>query len=220
MVPRAIADLVRKRLRESPAVALVGARQSGKTTLARTLSDLCYDLEQPADRLRLDLEWNAAVAGRRLIVLDEAQEAPEVFRRMRSAIDAGRRRNGRFLLLVSVSPALMTQVSEPLAGRLAVIELTPLLLQELRGDRLQQLWLSGGFPDGGILGTGSFPTWQRDYLNLMTQRDLPNWGLPAQPQVTARLVRMLAAVHGQVWNASAVGQSLGLSYHTVNKYVD
>ncbi|MBM3789925.1 MAG: ATP-binding protein, partial [Acidobacteria bacterium] len=140
--------------------------------------------------------------------------------RLRSAIDADRRRNGRFLLLGSVSPALMTQVSESLAGRLSVIELAPLLLCELQEDRLQKLWLNGGFPDGGVLGTGGFPRWQRDYLNLMVQRDLPNWGLPAQPQVTLRLVRMLAAVHGQIWNASSIGQSLGLSYHTVNKYLD
>jgi len=220
MVPRVAIDLARKRLRDGPVLALVGARQSGKTTLARTLSDLHFDLEQPADRLRLDLEWESIVAGRRLIVLDEVQEAPEVFGRLRNAIDEDRRRNGRFLLLGSVSPALMTQVSESLAGRLAIIELPPLILPELAGNRLQHMWLTGGFPDGGVLGTGSFPTWQRDYLSLMTQRDLPNWGLPAQPQVTSRLVRMLAAVHGQVWNASAVGQSLGLSYHTVNKYVD
>jgi hypothetical protein len=220
MIPRLATDLVRQRLREAPAVALVGARQSGKTTLARTLSDLYFDLEQSADRLRLDLQWDSIVADRRLIVLDEAQAAPEVFARLRNSIDTDRRRNGRFLLLGSVSPALMTQVSESLAGRLAIIELSPLLLAELPGDRLQHIWLTGGFPDGGALGNGKFPTWQRDYLSLMTQRDLPNWGLPAQPQVTSRLVRMLAAVHGQVWNASSVGQSLGLSYHTVNRYVD
>jgi hypothetical protein len=77
-----------------------------------------------------------------------------------------------------------------------------------------------GFPDGGVLQPARFPRWQHDYLALLTQRDLPNWGLAAKPQTTDRLLRMLAAVHGQVWNASQVGQSLGLSYQTVNSYLD
>lgn len=78
----------------------------------------------------------------------------------------------------------------------------------------------GGFPDGGVLDRERFPHWQRDYLSLLTQRDLPSWGLPARPQTTDRLLRMLTAVHGQTWNASQIGQSLSLSYHTVNSYVD
>jgi hypothetical protein len=128
---------------------------------------------------------------------------------------------GRFLLLGSISPALMTQVSESLAGRLTLVELTPFLQTELRkGFHRESLWLCGGFPDGGVLERERFPRWQRDYLSLLTQRDLPSWGLPARPQTTDRLLRMLTAVHGQIWNASQIGQSLGLSYHTVNSYVD
>jgi hypothetical protein len=119
-----------------------------------------------------------------------------------------------------VSPALMREVSESLAGRLALVELTPFLLAELRTVAATRLWLLGGFPDGGILGGSGFPTWQRNYAALLTQRDLPSWGLPAKPQVTERLLHMLAAVHGQIWNASNLGQSLGLSYHTVNTYLD
>lgn len=217
---RIVTDLLRSRLSRFPAAALVGARQSGKTTLAKRLSGLYFDAEQPADRVRLDLQWEAIAAGRGLAVIDEAQTWPELYPRLRATIDADRRRNGRFLLLGSVSPGLMREVSESLAGRLALVELTPFLLRELRPESAARLWLRGGFPDGGILGGSGFPSWQRDYVALMAQRDLPAWGLPAKPQVTQRLMHMLAAVQGRIWNASELGQSLGLSYHTVNGYLD
>ena len=128
---------------------------------------------------------------------------------------------GRFLLLGSVSPSLMTQVSESLAGRLSLVELTPFLESELK-KRTQRdaLWLYGGFPDGGVLQRERFPRWQRDYLALLTQRDLPSWGLPAKPQTTARLLQLLTAVHGPAWNASQIGQSLGLSYPPINSYLE
>lgn len=220
MIRRAQAEVVRRRLGTSPAVALVGPRQCGKTTLARGLGGRYFDLEQERDRLRLDLQWAELEAERGLVVLDEAQAWPEVFSRLRAAIDRTRRRNGRFLILGSVSPAIMAQVSESLAGRLSLVELAPFSLGELPRVPLTRLWTLGGYPDGGVRGGRRFPTWQRDYLTLLAQRDLPAWGLPARPQVTSRLLRMLAAVHGQVWNASQVGQSLGLSYHTVNGYLD
>jgi predicted AAA+ superfamily ATPase len=169
----------------------------------------------------MNLEWDDRVAARDLLILDEAQSWPEVFPRIRGAIDRERKRNGRFLLLGSVSPTLMTQVSESLAGRLSQIELTPFLWTELKKPTLEKrVWLCGGYPDGGILDPERYLQWQLDYLALLTQRDLPAWGLPAKPQVTERLLRMLAAVHGQVWNASQLGQSLGLSYKTVNSYLD
>ncbi len=221
MIPRAITGLVRERLRRYPAVALVGPRQCGKTTLARSFRGAYFDLEQEPDRLRLDLEWDDLATGRRLVVLDEAQAWPEVFPRLRAAIDRDRGRPGRFLLLGSVSPSLMVRVSESLAGRLSLVELTPLLLSELgRRTSLKRHWLMGGFPEGGVLDPRRFPRWQLDYLSLLAQRDLPSWGMPARPRVTERLLRMVAALHGQAWNASQVGQSLGLSYHTVNGYLD
>ena len=155
------------------------------------------------------------------MVLDEAQTWPAVFPRLRTAIDRHRSRKGRFLLLGSVSPALMTQVSESLAGRMALVELTPFLVQRGPGDvslpsvatwRVSR-WRRPRW-------ARRYPTWQRDYLALLAQRDLPAWGLPAKPQITLRLMRMLAALNAQMWNASQVGQSLGLSYHTVNSYLD
>ncbi|MCU0229967.1 MAG: ATP-binding protein [Acidobacteria bacterium] len=221
MLRRGIELVLAERLGAYPAVTLVGPRQCGKTTLARSLPGEYFDLEQESDRLRLDLEWDTLCYGSRLIVLDEAQAWPGVFPRIRGAIDAERGRPGRFLLLGSVSPALMTEVSESLAGRLSILTLTPFLHGELASDAARKrLWLVGGFPDGGILQRSRYPQWQRDYLALLTQRDLPNWGLPAAPRVTDRLLRMTAALHGQPWNASQVGQSLGLSYKTVNSYVD
>lgn len=221
MLQRVASRLVRSRLRAMPAVAVVGPRQAGKTTLARSLGGNYFDLERESDRLRLDLEWPALVTARKLVILDEAQSWPEVFPRLRAAIDERRSRKGRFLLLGSVSPALMTQVSESLAGRLAVVELTPLLHGELRSAASRgRLWLCGGFPDGGVLSQRRFPTWQRDYLTLLAQRDLPAWGMAGSPQQTERFMRMLAALHGQVWNASDLARSLGVSYHTANARLD
>ncbi|MBN1944224.1 MAG: ATP-binding protein [Bradymonadales bacterium] len=220
MIHRNASSLIRERLANWPAAAILGPRQSGKTTLAQTMKGRYFDLEQEPDRLKLDLAWPELAAGNQLVVLDEAQAWPPVFERLRAAIDADRKRAGRFLLLGSVSPRLMSQVSESLAGRLALIELSPLSLAEVGFDRLDDLWLHGGYPDGGILDGRHFPQWQRNYLELLAARDLPLWGLPARPQVTDRLFRMLSAVHGQLWNASRIGAGLGLTHPTVNSYLD
>ena len=221
MIARDIQAKVCRCLSQYPAVALVGPRQSGKTTLARLLSDNYFDLEQVADRLKLDLQWENIIKCEQLTILDEAQNHPDLFPRLRGTIDNERKRCNRFLLLGSVSSWLMTQVSESLAGRLAVVELTPFLLKELDAKATQeQLWMYGGYPDGGILGKRAYPDWQKNYLTLLTQWDLPNWGLPARAQITRRLLSMLAANHGREWNASQIGKSLGLSYHTVNHYLD
>lgn len=224
MIARAAARIVRERLAAYPAVALVGPRQAGKTTLARQIGGRYFDLEQEGERLRLDLEWPVLERSNRLVILDEAQSMPQAFSRLRSAIDVDRKRKGRYLLLGSVSPALMKQVAESLAGRLSVVELTPFLLDELPRAALDRLWLLGGYPDGGILAPARaatpFPQWQRDYLTLLAQRDLPNWGMPARPALTQRLLKMTAAVHGQVLNASQLGNSLGITYHTVIGYLD
>ena len=114
----------------------------------------------------------------------------------------------------------MTQVSESLAGRLSVVQLTPFLLWEVPSVTLRDNWLRGGYPDGGTLDSARFPQWQEDYLALLAQRDLPSWGLSAKPQTTERLLRMSAAVNAQLWNASRMGQSLGISHPTANSYLD
>lgn len=160
--------------------------------IARAVQDLVLD--------RLAAYPAVLLVGPRkpLVVLDEAQSWPEVFTRLRGAIDRDRRRTGRFLLLGSVSPALMARVSESLAGRLSLVELTPLLLAELEAEESRaRHWLCGGYPDGGVLAPRRLPRWQRDYLALLAQRDLPAWGLPAKPQTTDRLLRMPAALNGR-----------------------
>jgi hypothetical protein len=225
IVPRRAEARVRSLLAESPAVALLGPRQAGKTTLARRIAGAArghyYDLELESERLRLDLEWAERVQARRLVVLDEAQAWPEVFPRLRAAIDADRGRTGRFLLLGSVSPRLVREISESLAGRLALVELTPFLWGELESAAQRgRLWAVGGYPDGGVLRPARFPKWHSDYLDLLCQRDLPNWGLGAPPASIRRLMRMLAAVHGQTWNVSVLARSLGIDPKTVSRYVD
>lgn len=218
VIQRTLSPLLQQRLAQFPAVTLVGPRQSGKTTLARTLARRYFNLEAPEDRTRLDARWEEVIAQNSPVVFDEAQHWPELFRRLRGAIDERRKENGRFILLGSIAPSLMRNVSESLAGRMAVLELAPFHLGEV--DDLEQLWRCGGFPDGGVLGGGAYPVWQESYLRAMAERDLPMWGLPAKPMVTQRLFRMVAAEQGAILNLSKLGQSLGLSHHTVSAYLD
>lgn len=220
MIPRIYTRQVRDKLNKFPAVALLGPRQCGKTTLARRLGGAYFDMESAGSEARLDAEWDTLARGRKRIIIDEAQQAPHVFSRLRGAIDAERKRNGRFLLLGSIAPALMKNVSESLAGRLGLVHMTPLFLSELNAGRMDDLWLRGGYPDGGILDPKLFPEWQQDYLETLTARDLPNWGLPAKPRQTMRLLAMLAAVHGQPLNASQLGAALALDHKTVVSYCD
>jgi predicted AAA+ superfamily ATPase len=220
MIQRKIQDVILSRLKQFPAVAILGPRQAGKTTLAKTFSDSYYDLEVEQEKLRLDLQWDDIIKSESIIILDEAQNHPEIFPIIRNAIDSERKKNGRFMILGSVSPGLMKQVSEFLTGRIALCELSPFFFSEVKQRGLDNLWLMGGFADGGILTKDQFPLWQENYLDLLAMRDLPQWGLPATPQVTQRFFRMIATVHGNLWNASQVGKSMGLSYHTVNSYLD
>jgi predicted AAA+ superfamily ATPase len=220
MIERLAKQQLTSLLKLFPAVAILGPRQCGKTTIAKSLGGVYYDLEKERERFRLDVEWDSVVAGKGLITFDEAQNWPELFTRLRSAIDEDRSRHGRFLLLGSVSPALTVNVSESLAGRLARLELTPLLGAEVGVRSLDEIWLVGGFPGGGILNAEDYPLWQENYIAHIVERDLPLWGLTSNPATTSRLLRMLAAFHGQNWNASQVGQSMGMNHKEVNRYLD
>jgi uncharacterized protein len=220
MISRIYARQVRNKLRKFPAVAILGPRQCGKTTLARQFDSVYFDMENQGDQARIDAEWDVLATSGKLVIIDEAQQAPEIFSRLRGTIDADRKRNGRFLLLGSVSPVLMENVSESLAGRMGLVRMTPFILPELKAGQLDNLWLRGGYPDGGILQPDMFPQWQQDYLDILATRDLPAWGLPTKPQLTLRLQAMLAAIHGQSLNASQLGASLALDHKTVLRYCD
>lgn len=220
MIERIYRRQVHARLKRFPAAALIGPRQCGKTTLAQQLGGVYFDMETAGSGARLDAEWDSLVAGSRLVVIDEAQNAPAIFSRLRGSIDEDRKRNGRFLLLGSIAPALMQNVSESLAGRLGLVHMTPFLLPELKARQLDDLWLRGGYPDGGILEPAMYPQWQDSYLELLAARDLPNWGLPAKPRQTMRLLAMLAAGHGLPLNASQIGSSMALDHKTVLSHCD
>jgi uncharacterized protein len=207
-----------------PVVVLLGARQVGKTTLARAAfpAHRYLDLEDPrtAQRFRQDARFELDDAGVGL-VLDEAQAVPEVFNALRGAVDAQRSRQGRFILLGSAQPALVHGISESLAGRAAVIELDPLTAQEAaQGPQPRawaELWLKGGFPDAL---RGDFRAWWEAYLRLLLERDLPQYGVRADPLFMRRLLTMLAHQHGGLLNASALGNSLGVSHHTLLRHLD
>jgi uncharacterized protein len=209
-----------------PVVVILGARQVGKTTLARAAfaSHRYLDLEDPrtAQRLRSDprfeLDEAAPSAG---LILDEAQAVPEVFAALRGAVDADRRRMGRFIVLGSAQPALVRGVSESLAGRAAVLELDPLTAQEVATGAAarswREAWLRGGFPDAL---NGDFRVWWEAYLRLVFERDLPQYGVRADPLFLRRLLTMLAHQHGGLLNSSALGNSLGVSHHTLLRHLD
>lgn len=220
MLQRGYRQQLHRYLRQFPAVVILGPRQCGKTTLAQGLGGRYYDMESEGGQARLDAEWDDVAAGKELIVIDEVQEAPEVTRRLRGTIDRDRKRNGRFLLLGSVSPSLVSGVSESLAGRVGFVEMSPFSLCEPTGQSVDNLWLYGGYPDGGILDSSRFPDWQNSYLTALTTSDLPKWGLSASAQMSRRLLQMIAVHHGQPLNASQFGQALGIDHKTVQRYID
>ncbi len=220
MISRIYKKQIQGKLDKFPAVAILGSRQCGKTTIAQQFNGTYFDMETEGSEARLDVEWESLAAGKKLVVIDEAQESPWVFSRLRGTIDSDRKRNGRFLLLGSVSPALMKNVSESLVGRMGLVHMTPFILPELKAKQLDDLWMRGGYPDGGVLDAKMFPEWQQSYLEMLTTRDLPTWGLSAKPQQTMRLLAMLAVIHGQPLNASQLGASLSLDHKTVLSYCD
>ena len=220
MISRVYETRVREKLFKFPAATLLGPRQCGKTTLAKDLGGQYYDMEIESHRVKLDAEWPMIAESEELIIIDEAQELPSLFQRLRPTIDEDRKRMGRFLLLGSVSPSLIKNVAESLAGRMGIIKMGPLILTELSDERLEDLWMHGGYPDGGVLDKTAFPDWQQDYMTALATRDLPNWGLPSKPRQTQRLFTMLAACHGQTLNASKLGRSLELDHKTVTRYCD
>ncbi|NDG74308.1 MAG: ATP-binding protein [Synechococcaceae bacterium WB8_1B_136] len=216
-------------LAQFPAVALLGPRQVGKTTLALQLAakrpSVYLDLEAPADRARLsDPALYLASQANKLVVLDEVQRLPELFGSLRGLIDAGRRSgqaNGRFLLLGSASMELMRQSSESLAGRLAFLELGGLNLLELEPRHHEALWIRGGFPDSALAASDPASSlWREAFLRTYLERDIPQLGPRIPAETLRRFWTMLAHGQGSLFNAAALGRSLGVSGKTVSGYLD
>ena len=229
MVERNLQHVVQQRLRQYPAVALLGPRQVGKTTLAKTIAAqhpgaMLLDLERESDRAAIERPELFFAAHRdRLLVLDEVQLVPQLFAALRPEIDADRRA-GRFLMLGSASGELLRQSGESLAGRVSYLELTPLLAAELGSDLagLQSLWLRGGFPMS-YLATDDEASyiWRQDFIRTFLHRDLPDMGLRVPAETMRRFWQMLAHLQGQMFNASQLGLSLGGASHTTAaRYLD
>ncbi len=225
MIRRFAQILVQSLAQQFPAVLVVGARQCGKTTLAKHfLRGTYFDLERPSDYQVFagDVELALGRLGEPLI-LDEAQTIPQLFSVLRSVIDQKRDRTGRFYLLGSVNPALVRQVSESLAGRVGIVELTPFLYPEVAGGHvdLGSYWLRGGYPDACLEGDEQRRVrWHEQYAQALVERDLARYGLKTSPIEMRRFLGMLAHVHAGLLNASELGRSLGISYHTVGSHLD
>jgi predicted AAA+ superfamily ATPase len=212
-----------------PAVAILGPRQCGKSTLAKKIvggdkTFVYLDLEKTSDLNKLnDPELFFRLNRDQNVCIDEVQLKPDLFATLRSVIDEDRR-NGRFLILGSASRDLIRQSAESLAGRIGYIELTPFLLNELYQIHpfdLNVHWLRGGYPDSYLQKSDNASLiWRDNFIRTFIERDIPQFGTFIPPAVIRRLLSMCAYNQGQLLNRSMLGESLGVSYHTVQNYLD
>lgn len=222
MIERSLLPAAKRILDRFPAFGLLGSRQVGKTTLAKSIvSDLpiaiLLDLESPADIEKLENpETFLNQFSDRLIVIDEVQRMPDLFPVLRSVIDKDRR-NGRFILLGSASPGLIRNSSESLAGRIAYLELGPFNLSEV--SEINKLWLSGGYPES-YLHLDTSDLWLENYIRSYVERDLPQLGFNANPIFIRRLWTMLAHLHGQTVNYSEIAKALDTTGKKIKSYID
>jgi len=215
---------LRAGLRTSPAVALLGPRQCGKTTLARQLAGTSkstyFDLENPVDLARLSEPMTALESLRGLIVIDEVQRHPDLFPILRVLSDRKPVR-ARFLILGSASPELLRQSSETLAGRIAIVEMAGFTLEEINRPDLDRLWLRGGFPRSFLARTESASTaWREDFIRTFLERDLAQLGVKVPSGTMRRFWTMTAHYSGGIWNSSEIGRSLGEAHTTARRHLD
>ncbi len=229
MIVRRLLPALIQALDEAPAVALLGPRQAGKTTLAlelaRSRPAVYLDLESAADQARLaDPESYLAQHADKLVILDEIQRAPQLFQSLRGLIDAARRRGqgrGRYLVLGSASIDLLKQSSETLAGRIRYLELAPLDAGEVGAGRLDTLWLRGGFPESLLADTDAASLrWRLDFIRSYLERDIPQLGPRIPAETLRRLWTMLAHQQGGLLNAAMFARSLAVDGKTVAAYLD
>jgi predicted AAA+ superfamily ATPase len=229
MIPRRLLPTLTSALTDIPAVALLGPRQVGKTTLAlevaRTRLAVYLDLESEADRAKLsEPELYLPQHEDKLVILDEIQRAPQLFRVLRGLIDAGRRRGhrkGRFLVLGSASIDLLKQSSESLAGRIRYLELAPLDAGEIGRKRVDTLWLRGGFPESFLAASDAASLrWRTDFMRTYLERDIPQLGPRIPAETLRRLWTMLSHQQGGLLNAAALARALAVDGKTVVSYLD
>jgi uncharacterized protein len=229
MIARRAAPEVTTLLEHMPAVAILGPRQAGKTTLALAIAEerpsVYLDLESTADRARLaEPALYLADHADELVILDEIHRAPGLFEALRGVIDRGRREGrgtGRFLLLGSAAIDLLAQSGETLAGRIGFVELSPFDIREVGEERLDQLWVRGGFPDSFLATDEAFSLrWRQDFIRTYLERDIPQLGPRIPAETLRRLWTMFAHHQGGPLNAAQLARGLGVSGTTVAHYLD
>ncbi len=213
-------------LKKFPVVGLIGARQVGKTTLARQVArDVdwqvsIFDLEDPQDLSRLSDPMLALKELRGLIIIDEVQRLPGIFRTIRVLADKSPRRQ-RFLVLGSASPDLLRQSAESLAGRIVYHKLEGFSIEEVGKKNVERLWIRGGFPRSFVARSlNESIEWRKNFIQTYLERDLPQLGITISSVALRRFWNMLAHYHGQVWNASEFARSFGVADTTVRRYLD
>lgn len=229
MIDRRKASQIDELIDTSPAVALLGPRQVGKTTLAMNIAErrpsIYLDLESDADRAKLaEPELYLSRFEDKLVILDEVHRLPNLFQNLRGLIDRGRRkglRTGRFLLLGSASIELLKQSGESLAGRIAYTELGPIDALEAPAADLEKLWVRGGFPDSFLAATDrSSQRWRADFIRTYLERDIPMMGPRIAAETLRRFWTMLAHSQSGLLNAADFSRSLGVDGKTVASYLD
>ena len=208
-----------------PVTGIVGPRQVGKTTVAKQLlhntNTIYLDLEKNSDLNKLnDSELFFSQNQDKTIILDEIQYQPAIFPLLRALIDESRK-PGRFIILGSASPSLLRQSSESLAGRINYLEMMPFSILETNEKiTSQDLWIYGGFPEPALSHDSNFvQDWYCSFTTNYIQRDLPQYGLPADPRVTRQFLMMIASVHGGVLSYATFAKSLGLTAPTIKTYL-
>jgi uncharacterized protein len=227
MIERSIKKEIKELLSYFPVVGMVGARQVGKTTLAKEIlkeldkPSIYLDLELPEDLNKLtEPDLFLTQYQNYCVILDEVQRVPRLFPVLRSLIDQNRL-PGRFFLLGSASPDLIRDASESLAGRIVYKQLAPLHLLEIHQEiTLENHWLRGGFPDSLLAPLDKLSnTWRRSFVQSYVERDLALLGLNANPSIIRKFWTMLSHFHGNVWNAQSFARSLGVTSPTISRYL-